>query len=420
MKKLNPTLLVLTLLFFKFFFVFGQQTILSEQKAEEYFSQAAEFYKNNAYERAIDYCTKAIQLNINHADSYWYRGSSFYELKKYEEAIQDFEKVVELAPQFPSAYGSIGWNLILLGRFDEAITPINKSIELDSTLYYNFLNKGHVYLMKGNIETAKHYYKKALYNIETKEDFNEGPIADFEIFIKNGWKPEDCGNMKRWMINQFDNRNHYYALADEQLNNAVVTFMANEYNRCIEFSKKTIESENSSLYPRYIKNWSANFFMATSYERLEDYSNAMHYYQKTYQLMDPLVYSSDLVNVLRSIGKIHMYNREYDKAIENFDKAVNILNIIIDEYKSTADWEEMSNYYFSLYNILDQEGEIYSRKNAPELAIDTYKKSLNIARKLEDKDQILQTLNKIGDEYSKLGQNSKALEYYREASTIRR
>ena len=69
----------------------------------------ANIYKlkgNNS--KAISFYDKIIALDKNSSDAYFNKGLVYANQKNYDEAIKCFEKVIELSPEYPYAYYSLG------------------------------------------------------------------------------------------------------------------------------------------------------------------------------------------------------------------------------------------------------------------------------------------------------------------------
>ena len=64
-----------------------------------FYSYIAEDYKS-----AIEFFSKAIELEPNDFIYYHQRGQAYYKLKKYKKALCDFNKVIELNPEYAEAY----------------------------------------------------------------------------------------------------------------------------------------------------------------------------------------------------------------------------------------------------------------------------------------------------------------------------
>ncbi len=92
-----------------------------------------------SYEKAIEYSTIALKLDVNLAEAHATRGGTlhYYE-HKWDEAEAEFRKAIELKPSYSSAHQ---WYSHVLGqqrRFDEAGSEIRRAYELDP--YSNSIN----------------------------------------------------------------------------------------------------------------------------------------------------------------------------------------------------------------------------------------------------------------------------------------
>jgi len=77
---------------------FESQIAEEPQNALYYYELGDEYYFNSEYSKAIEYYTKAIELDPNNADYHNWRGACFNEFEEYEKAIADFSKAIELDP----------------------------------------------------------------------------------------------------------------------------------------------------------------------------------------------------------------------------------------------------------------------------------------------------------------------------------
>jgi tetratricopeptide (TPR) repeat protein len=125
-------------------------------RAVEYYTKAIELEPNNAnyyknrsvsynwlkeYEKAIADTSKAIELDPDKALYYYGRGVNYHELKEYEKAIADKSKAIELDPNNAEYYNSRGKNYSRLKEYEKAIADNSEAIKLDTNnvKYYRFL-----------------------------------------------------------------------------------------------------------------------------------------------------------------------------------------------------------------------------------------------------------------------------------------
>jgi tetratricopeptide (TPR) repeat protein len=131
--------------------------------ASEYFKKAYDLHLNGEIDDAI----KNYKLSIEYyptAKAHTYLGWAYSLHNKYEKAIEECEIAVELDPDFGNPYNDIGSYLINLGKFDEAISWLEKAIKAVDydPRHYPYFNLGKIYEKKGDWFTAMKYYEDAL------------------------------------------------------------------------------------------------------------------------------------------------------------------------------------------------------------------------------------------------------------------
>ncbi|MBU3915740.1 tetratricopeptide repeat protein, partial [bacterium] len=99
--------------------------------------------------------------------------------------------------------GAECWNTILTGDFAKAKPFCAEAFKLNSSSFEWAVNLGHVYLLTGERQKAREYYKKTLGLIKTEEELITGPVAGFKHFISQGWKPEICKEEMDWMVAEY-------------------------------------------------------------------------------------------------------------------------------------------------------------------------------------------------------------------------
>uniref|UniRef100_A0A8C1EHU5 Small glutamine-rich tetratricopeptide repeat-containing protein alpha n=1 Tax=Cyprinus carpio carpio TaxID=630221 RepID=A0A8C1EHU5_CYPCA len=91
----------------------------NDQMKVENFSAAVEFY------------SKAIQLNPQNAVYYCNRAAAYSKLGNYAGAVQDCEQAIGIDPNYSKAYGRMGLALASLNKYSEAVSYYKKALELD-------------------------------------------------------------------------------------------------------------------------------------------------------------------------------------------------------------------------------------------------------------------------------------------------
>lgn len=148
--------------------------------------------------------------------------------------------------------------------------------------------------------------------------------------------------------------------------------------------------------------------LGDTYRKLGDYSNANIYLTKAYELYHEINgnYNWESAVILGNIGLVYMRQGNKKKAIEVYNKALNILNNVPDKEQRCL---EKAGIYIKI-------GSTYIDENNEE-AIDYFQKSLLIFKKICPYNHPLigEALHHIGTAYYKLGLIDDAINYFKES-----
>lgn len=168
-------------------------SIYSTLEKQDYNVSGIASYNERNYDKAIEYFTKAIELDPNNTRLYRNRGLAYYgrsaqnRIDPNDEAIADFSKAVELDPEYVDAYynrglaycgeGHLGihhyhklpgeaWSPEMEDRYEKALADFNKVLELDPDYVLVHAGKGNLfykyYDSYEGMEKAMEEYNKAL------------------------------------------------------------------------------------------------------------------------------------------------------------------------------------------------------------------------------------------------------------------
>ena len=99
-------------------------------------------------QKAIEYLSKAIELEPANADTYNRRGTAYYNLGDYQRTIEDDSEAIRLAPEYADAFNNRGGAYAKLGKYKEAIEDYNQAIRLkpEYAVFYNNRAVAHIKL----------------------------------------------------------------------------------------------------------------------------------------------------------------------------------------------------------------------------------------------------------------------------------
>ncbi|XP_048011838.1 small glutamine-rich tetratricopeptide repeat-containing protein alpha isoform X2 [Megalobrama amblycephala] len=83
------------------------------------------------FSAAVEFYSKAIQLNPQNAVYYCNRAAAYSKLGNYAGAVQDCERAIGIDPNYSKAYGRMGLALASLNKYSEAVSYYKKALELD-------------------------------------------------------------------------------------------------------------------------------------------------------------------------------------------------------------------------------------------------------------------------------------------------
>ena len=148
--------------------------------------------------------------------------------------------------------------------------------------------------------------------------------------------------------------------------------------------------------------------LGDTYRALGDYSNANIYLTRAYELYNEINGNNNWKSAitLGNIGLVYMRQGNKKKAIEVYNKAINILNNVPDNEQK----------YLAEASIYIKKGSTYIDENNEE-AIDYFQKALLIYKKIYPYNHPLigEALHHIGAAYYKLGLIDDAINYFKES-----
>jgi tetratricopeptide (TPR) repeat protein len=90
---------------------------------------------------ALDYITKAIELDPKYVEAYHVRSVYYMHLKKYEDALEDCENTLLLEESDPVYLNNRGCCYLLLDRHKEAFNDFTRVLELSPQLFSAYKNR---------------------------------------------------------------------------------------------------------------------------------------------------------------------------------------------------------------------------------------------------------------------------------------
>lgn len=332
-----------------------------EEDSYTFFCRAYLYGKLKEYNKAKEDYKKVIELEPSNSLTYNNLANIYMKEDKYEKAYECLKKAIEYMGDNPFVefYINIGKCLKKLSRFDEAISIFTKGIELfkyNRSLYYE---KSRVYKVQAKYEEAvdvfKEYLKYDLDNDVKADIYNEiGSIYSeaencdeaikwYEkilkidknhpfIYRKIGveyYEKKQYDKAKEYILKQITIDKHPYNLIEL----AEVYNKLNDKNneiKCYKDALKSYEEESNVNASEYSE-------MAKCYLKLGEINKAIDFNYKAMKNMCGDCDYRECHEAYYGLGQAYEDKKEYNKALEYYNKAYDIVLNNDDNYKEAIE-----------------------------------------------------------------------------------
>ncbi|MCK5309901.1 MAG: tetratricopeptide repeat protein [Thermoplasmata archaeon] len=264
-------------------------------------------------------------------------GHSKRSLGNYSDAEKDYEKAAESAKktndvqslgEIERGLGYVHWRK---GENDEAIEHYNQGISFSmkagdmSSMAKTFIELGNVYNHWGQHEKAIEYYSKSLIELEKLDDYSE-------------------------LARAYNNMGDTY-LQQNQWEKAIESF-----DKCQEASEKI---GNKNMLAWALFNSSEALAYTGELDKAENNCiNALN----ICETQDDKI---GMNGVFRCLGIIYRFKEDWNRAIENFNKSITILEMLDIPY-------DLGDTYFQLGTTYEQMNELLGAKENYQMAIELF------------------------------------------------
>jgi tetratricopeptide (TPR) repeat protein len=262
------------------------------------------FAEQGKFNEAIEACSNEIINEPDNASFYNLRGYTYASLQRYEESINDFKKVIQLDPENYYAYATLGNVYLESGQYEDALEVVNKSIMLNKNNYDAYDVRGLVYEKLEKYDDALRDYSKSI-EINPKNDF---------VWNNRGLLHEVLGNFQEALN---DHKSNIFHNPDKALPyNGLAWFLATCKDKSFRNGKEAIKNALKAIEivddPEYMDT------LAAAYIENKEYEKAIETYEKVIQKDKNFIkhYQKGLKEQGFYRGSVDgVYNEETKKAI---------------------------------------------------------------------------------------------------------
>ncbi|KYQ90462.1 RNA polymerase II complex component [Tieghemostelium lacteum] len=266
--------------------------------------------KDQHFLSAVSHFNKAIRIDSRIASSLTLVGRAILYLYKNDSdnAFRDLSKVVTELTQdtLPVLPAKIGYACLLFnkGQYVKALEQYQKVIELNPNYSPQVrLGLGYCYYKLGKINRAKESFQRVLQLDENNVEaligmativMNDGFITEAMEILLKAYKIAPANSVVLYHL-----ANHYFYKGD--------------YNRCIQLA--TAASKETEVLQIKVECY---YQIGRSYHAMERWQEAQQWYYQS-SSRDKTFYLAQY-----GLGQIHIYNGEYDKAIQAFEQVLTL------------------------------------------------------------------------------------------------
>lgn len=301
----------------------GQLRRLTE--VQELWEAADIDLENGEIETAIETLSKAIQLAPNDSDLFSWRAELYLDIERFTEAIEDFETAIQKLPGSALAHGNLGWTLILDGSLKASRQASLKAHELDPVAWEWIFNLGHTYLLSGDADTARHFYKQALPLIPELSELEYPPWADFQLFVDRGWSVETANKVSQWVQAGYpDYAAHRTAIS--LMYSTIDHFNNYQYGDSLRTSQLASLQLDQLFDPTHmIMAWAA-YYEGYSYYLLGAYTQAEKHFRKAVSIPMQVLgadspHTADFIN---DLAVLYVAMGDYSRAEPLYERSLKI------------------------------------------------------------------------------------------------
>ena len=358
-----------------------------------YFGQG-DYYDREPFKNATSDFTKAIELNPDNLEAYYNRGLAYGQflhyygkpfdsevIDKYHKALADFDSVLELDPTYALAHAGKGNVYYRYGDFDNATAEFNKALESENQIIQEVSLKGlaAVYYSRGRNYAGDHH--RIYEDLRGTLDYEKAVELDPTLMIALGHLTGSYVSLGEWnkVIENCD-----YMLDLKKDDPAWLTEAHGGYTK---YEAKGLAYYNLGQYDEAITNYNrvielkptvgAYRGLGIVYSEIGASENATDAFDKALEVdtstIEEGTYRS-MHSKYYSRGLTYYAMEEYDKAISDFEKAIELKSDYAEAYTDLGkaylaieDKAKANEAFETAIGLFEEQGNSYAAEQVKEL-----------------------------------------------------
>lgn len=344
--------------------------------------------------------------------SKYYQSSGGIDLAiEYGKQYLKLAKKLDVKEKIVGAYADLGWNYKLKSSFDSAISYTEKAIELGRELIPNrsladgYNTMGSIYNNLSKFDSAIYFHERSL-AVKKRISDTVGMAISYNnmgiIFDSKGeYKKSIDSYRKAYGLHEIIGNKQQ--MADVLNNIGAVYSSRGEWELSIEnllMAIRLYEGVNISGSPL-----TASFGnLAVNYVELKEYDKAIEYFEKMIEIQEEYGNKYHIAFAINGLATIYEILEDHTSALTYHKKALSLA--------------EGFNEPRSIADILISLGVTYLRLNELELAESNIKRSLKIREEIGDSRGIIRANNRLGDINIQNGKAKIAISFYKKSLSL--
>ena len=385
--------LLLTIMVMSAALVAGQ----SEEEAA-LLQKADGYFQDKNYEKLVEILTDVLAINPTNYGALLYRAYSNEQLGKVELAYPDLETLKEHYPEDPNAYVQTAWYLMKEGKFTKALPEAEKGYEYGQTIYYYCaMDLGLNHYLLGNKTKGEELLKYSIQIMNSPQDY-ENALKDLNDFKELGLKPADMQEVIALFTAAYNRVGEHYQKMNEHDRNAYALYKEKDYLGSARENQKAVTIATSMNPPDFDACYRFSEYTAYNYRDAERPKEAVLHYGQAADCIE----KGDIVD--EKAARMNLSAGLYAKDHRMYAEADRFYTLSLQIFRKLNDKESMATLLSNLAEIKNFQGKF-------EESISLFTESIQLDEKSGRKDGLAITYNNLSDACKNAGKYSEAISY---------